>query len=299
MKIITCPNNPFLNVGNLYAVELWITDYGFDYQLREAYPISVVSDSHLTEGAVADTSNPHHLDNCVYKTETLAVFDPITERVAVQFDDLRSRSDFSDRAEYVLPINFLEKFENRFNVKSSTTPKEQQFFNVIQSTSASKEHPVDWYGRTIGSKFISVQIPLANSSNDDWFINISLPNNELLKVSPEQQIVDVVEKDLSNPQKLLPAVKFNTTSASVAEDSTVDLLFQLIDPITNSNITTTETKIYLKTTGGKLNKQVVQTVNGAGTVKFIPEYLSTGDSVKVSCGFKYFSGTDDCLITVV
>jgi hypothetical protein len=297
MKIITCPNEPFLNAKNLYAVELWITDYGFDYQLREAFPIEAVTDQ-LVEGAVPDTSNPRHLDNCLYKTEKSAVFGPITERIAVKFDDFRARPDFSDRAEYALAIDFLEEFNTKYN-RASAISKEHQTFNVILATAPSKENPIDWFGRTVGNRFISIQVPLAGSPNDDWFIHTNLPDKDLLRVTPEQEILDVIEKDPTNPQRFLPIVKFNNTSASVAEDGTVDLAFQLINPITNSNITTTETKVYLKTTGGRLSKQVVQTVSGAGTVKFIPEYLSAGDTIKVSCGFKYFSGTDDCLITVV
>ena len=297
MKIITCPNNPFLDDNKLYAIELWVTDYGFDYQFRQAFTIASLT-LPLPEGAMPDTANPQHLDNCAYKTEKVAVFGPITERIAVKFNDFRARSDFADSAEYALPIDFLDDFNLKFNFRSRNISKDHQLFNIIQTSSASKESPIDLYGRTVGSKFISIQVPFESSPNEDWFIHLNLPDKELLKVSPESQIIDVDGRGLVTHQ-FLPIVKFNNTTASVAEDGTVDLSFQLFDPITNSNITTTETKVYLKTTGGRLSKQVVQTVGGAGTVKFIPEYLSASDTIKVSCGFKYFSGTGDCLITIV
>jgi hypothetical protein len=56
--------------------------------------------------------------------------------------------------------------------------------------------------------------------------------------------------------------------------------------------------VYLKTTAGVLNKQQVKTVGGKGKVRLIASHLEAGDIATVSCGFQYYSGTDDCVVTV-
>ena len=96
-----------------------------------------------------------------------------------------------------------------------------------------------------------------------------------------------------------PVVVFDTATVNVSSDGTVDLPFHLQDPDTDTAITNIEADIYITTKGGRVNKMVIPTVNGRGVVKFIPEYLSAGDVIKVSCGFKYFSGLSDCFVTVV
>lgn len=297
MPILKNQNGPFFNEGKLYAVELWITDYGFDYQFREAHLIAKLNET-IAEDAAVDTSNPTHVGNSEYCTETSAVFGPITDRVAVRFDSLRERTDFSDRASYSLPITFNGIFANRYDLSSPRLSKDQQLTNITAATAASKEHPIEWHGTMIGTTFITVQVPLTVSPNSDWIISVHLPDKDLLRVSPEQPMLEIFEKT-AVPNRYLPLVKFVNNTATVTAEGTVDLAFYLFDPISNSAITDKNTKVYLKTYSGRLSKQVVQTVNGAGTVKLIAEYLEAGDEVKVSCGFKYFSGTDDCLITVV
>jgi hypothetical protein len=134
--------------------------------------------------------------------------------------------------------------------------------------------------------------------NNDWHIILNVVDKNLVRVTPEQELITAA--DLESPAfPHNPRVVFDTTATTVSSTGTVDVAFHLYDPDSNSNITNVEADVYITAKGGRLNKTTVTTVNGVGTVTFVPEYLSAGDIIKISCGFKYFSGTSDCYITVV
>lgn len=307
MKILVCPNEPIAASNSFYAVDLFITDYGFDYQLREAIPKAQLI-VELPEGAEPDPDSKHDISKAEYTTETVAVFGPITDRVEVRFDDFRSRADFHDYSAYVLPIKILDGVWDWAKHPDANHPwihKDyhndgglHKVYNATSVTLASKRHPYAEYHDQIGGRVLAVHVPLKNSPNSDWHINVNVPSVDLLRVTPSQELL--TSNDIGSPVfPHNPVVVFDTSAVNVSADGTVDLPFHLEDPQTASAITTTEADIYITAKGGRLNKLVVPTVNGRGVVKFIPEYLSAGDTVKVSCGFKYFSGTSDCIVTVV
>jgi hypothetical protein len=308
MKILVAPNAPFATANIFYAIDIFITDYGFDYQLREAIPKTQLA-GQLKSDATPDPTSKHGLDNVVYTTGTIDVFGPITDRVQVKFDDFRTRSDFHDYAAYVLPITILDGVWDWAKNTSEIHPliqkdqiinsNENKMFNATAATVSSKRHPYAEFHDKVGGRVIAVHVPLKNSPNSDWHIVVNAPHPDLLRVSPDTQEM-ISSNDINGPAfPHNPKVVFDTNAVNVSTDGTVDLPFHLRDPDTDTAITNVEADIYITSKGGRLNKLVVPTVNGRGVVKFIPEYLSTGDTIKVSCGFKYFSGTDDCLVTVV
>ena len=97
--------------------------------------------------------------------------------------------------------------------------------------------------------------------------------------------------------KSYPKVWFNTKTATVTPDGYVDISFYLGDS-SGTTITGHDADVYLDTTAGVLNKQKVTTQNGVGTVRLIASHLTSGEIAKVKCGFKFYTGTDDCVVTV-
>jgi hypothetical protein len=95
----------------------------------------------------------------------------------------------------------------------------------------------------------------------------------------------------------MPKVWFKKNNATVKTNNFVDLEFYL-GTASGSPITGHDATVYIKTTGGQLNKTQVRTINGEGKVRLFTNYLEDGDDVTVSCGFQYYSGTDDCAVTI-
>ena len=307
MKILVCPNEPIATANTFYAIDLFITDYGFDYQLREAIPKTQLA-IELDPTATPDPDSKHAIEKAEYTTDTVAVFGPITDRVQVKFNDFRARADFHDYAAYVLPIKILDGVWEWAKHPDADHPwihkdyhkdgGQHKMYNATAVTLASKRHPYAEYHDQVGGRVLAVHVPLQNMPNNDWHIVLNVVDKSLVRVTPEQELMTA--SDLADPAfPHNPKVVFDTTTTTVSADGTVDLSFHLYDPDSNSNITDIQADVYITAKGGRLNKLVVPTVNGVGTVKFIPEYLSAGDTVKVSCGFKYFSGLSDCLVTVV
>lgn len=308
MKILVSPNDPISVANTFYAVDLFITDYGFDYQLREAIPKTQLV-GQLNSSATPDPNSKHGLNKVVYTTGTIDVFEPITERVEVRFDDFRARADFHDYAAYVLPIKLLDGVWEWARDPATNHPwikkdylndsGEHKIYNATAVTLSSKLHPYAQYHKTSGGRVVAVHVPLKNSPNSDWHIHINVPSADLIRVTPDQEVFTTTTGFETSVFPHNPVVVFDTATVNVSTDGTVDLPFHLQDPQTNTSITDIEADIYITAKGGRLNKLVIPTVNGRGVVKFIPEYLSVGDTIKVSCGFKYFSGTSDCIVTVV
>jgi hypothetical protein len=63
-------------------------------------------------------------------------------------------------------------------------------------------------------------------------------------------------------------------------------------------ITHHDAEVYLDSTAGFLRDRRVMTVDGAGSTVFKTDGMSSGTQVKIKVGFKYFSGTDDLLVSV-
>lgn len=294
MKIYSQPTDIFKESGLAWAIEVWPTETGFDYQLREAFNTQRITDG--LETAFPTEDNKYNLNNAYFQTDNSTVFYPITERVSVNLADFQSRADYSDHSAYVLTIELLEEFRERY-VGLIPTGKLGQTYNIISSTIASKDHPFSAFKAAGGVRLLTLLVPFKESSLDDLILVASVTDPGLVKVNPPQEVIVETNTTPGNFPHL-PKVYFRNNTASVSADGTVDLEFFLAHsdktPITDRDAT-----VFLKTQGGRLNKLEIKTTNGVGVVKFIPEYLTAGDRIKVSCGFKYFSGTDDCLVTIV
>jgi hypothetical protein len=92
----------------------------------------------------------------------------------------------------------------------------------------------------------------------------------------------------------LPVVRF-TPSVESGEGLVVN--FRLEEP-DGQPVINHDAEIYLDSTAGFLRDRRVMTVDGAGSTVFKTDGLSSGTQVKIKVGFKYFSGTDDLVVSV-
>jgi hypothetical protein len=86
-------------------------------------------------------------------------------------------------------------------------------------------------------------------------------------------------------------------SINVAATEEVNIEFRLETP-DGDPIEDRDTEVYLESTAGYLVARRVRTAGGSGCTVFRPDGMATGDTAKIKVGFKYFSGTDDQLVSV-
>lgn len=144
----------------------------------------------------------------------------------------------------------------------------------------------------------AILVPFANSSIDEWAICIQSGNTKAISVSSDFTVIEA-NNIVEVVNDFFPSVKFDTTNATnIQPNDKLEIKFKLMTsdgkPITDKNA-----EVYLDCTAGYLNKKRVMTTSGQGSVIFRADELSSGDKVKIKCGFKYFSGTDDLYINVV
>jgi hypothetical protein len=305
-----------------YGLEVTLTDSGFKYITRQvyktdtlgAYWVGVRQGGTIKQGAPALDAVP------LWTTETYSVFeDPSVTEITVDFSKIKELSDFSDHSLYTIyapyqAVSLLgnvvftdlvngpdhDEVNSEIVVPDATTVGRSKLplSNIYSLTKSSKMNPFDflWHHTQSVPRMISICVPFADSNFSDWSLMFKMPDTGLLKVNGgETQVLPGVGKQQLS--SMFPSVKFKTNTATVAADGTVDIDFQLVDASGNA-VTTHDADIYLETTAGIVNKQRVTTKNGAGTVTFIASHLKSGDKAKVKCGFKYFTGTSDCLVTV-
>jgi hypothetical protein len=290
-----------------FAIDITTTQTGFTYMLRDVW---VTEELHRIWGEVAagnltigdNASIPKPTDAVHSVRGIYTVYDnPVFQPQTLNFADFTTLNDFSDHAFYMIynPMspNFTGfEYSSAYPNSKAENVRFEKFTNIYTKTAAGKVHPYAHTNPT-NARMIGIGIPFKDSNYSDWHIIVSTLDACLVNVISNDEVtldVDSVGKFLSTT---FGKVVFENETATVAPDGKVTLPFYLTNP-DGTPTTTNNATVYFKTTGGMLNKQQVATENGVGTVAFIASHLDAGDSVKVSVGFKYFSGTSDCIITV-
>jgi hypothetical protein len=288
-----------------YAVELTTTSTGFTYKLRDVY----VTANLEAAWAQADASGyglpseyPTPATPVYAKQGQYTIYDnPKFSTQTVDFSEIQTLSDFSDHAVYMIytpeSANFVSVNPKTENT-DSTNPdaRWERMTNIYAKTLASKAHPYAYTNR-INGRLISIGIPFSDSPFSDWNIIVSAHDASLVDIKSGETPIAAPDQQGKYFHSTLPNVVFVTETATVAADDKVTLNFKLVNADGSDNTTESAT-IYLKTTAGVLNKTQVVTQNGVGSVALIASHLASGDVAKVSCGFKYFSGAHDCIVTV-
>jgi hypothetical protein len=315
-------------VHRVFGLELAITETGITYTTRTAYKTAELQ-AHWAALATNSDVMPVYSKaptpdvEPLWTTDTYSIYAPLTTGVPVQtvdtqtinFSDIQSLSDFSDHGLFLVYAPQSPQF-----IYSGPPPVAGSFphveggvaavpiHNAYSQTTASKLNPIQAAFIQNNVAMIAIAVPFADAPVDQWSIFVRVADKSLLKVTSGQELAPLVndgnspDPKIGNPFAKAVTSKFNkvyfkSETATVTADGFVDLEFFLGDangaPVTGHDAT-----VYFKTTAGALNKQQATTQNGVGTVRLIATHLTAGDTAKVSCGFKYVSGTDDCVVTV-
>lgn len=288
-----------------YAVELTTTSTGFTYKLRDVYVTANLEEAWAkaaTDGINLPDGFPTSSTPVYAKKDEFSIYDnPAFSTQSVDFSEIQSLSDFSDHAVYMIytprSANFVSVNPKNENTDSlNPEARWERMTNIYAKTLASKAHPYAYTNRVNG-RLISIGVPFSDSPFSDWNIIVSARDAELVEIKSGETPVIAPDQQGKYFHSTLPTVEFVTETATVAADDKVTLNFKLVNADGSDNTTESAT-IYLKTTAGILNKTQVVTQNGVGSVALIASHLASGDVAKVSCGFKYFSGAHDCIVTV-
>lgn len=214
----------------------------------------------------------------------------------VDLEALRSRPDFGDHSLFTI-------YDKVCTNSDLVNPNVFENISNLYAATAATKMDAGAYHRSVLQLFpmAAIYVPLADSPVSDWSIAINCgpEDGEMNEITLGQGLerVDGISIPTTGELLVFPVVKFDASSTTVAPNGEVHVTFHLERP-DGSRITDVEAEIYLDTTGGYLTKKRVRTAAGKGSVTFRPNGLQAGDVVKIKCGFKHFSGTDDLMVTV-
>lgn len=237
--------------------------------------------------AIHDGAETAHPDDNVYLKGEIPLYS-----TNISFTTIKSLPDFSDHACFMVyaPVGHMK--ERMAGMGWMVQP-----VNLFASTAASKLSGPVYSDYVAGlHPTINIMVPTKDSPVSDWIIGVNIWKKEFLSVITGQEIEVYPGLDVARNLEL-PKVWFDQKSVEVSPDGVVDLSFYLGN--SDGYRVRGDCEVYLEATGGRLNLYRVKTKDGVGSVKVIADHLSTGDTFKVKCGFKHFSGTDDCLVKVV
>ena len=325
--------NLYLSTGTqvaTFALDVTITDTGLTYK---TYPAFLIEDLKTAWRQQIDTpmfapmNTPTPDEKPLWTTDKYAVYNhinvihnddyedtvvvPHQEEKSITFDNITKLSDYSDHAIYQIytpasPSNIVEKPNNFIQLTGRHQPTglgqpikttAVTIFNSVAHTATSKFGPLQYSALTGNGTMIAIVVPLADMPPSEWDFVFSMADEGLLKINSSSTVTPLAGLG-ALIKTHMPKVAFNKNTATVDADGYVDLEFSLVTAQGAPLDTEHNAFVYLKTTAGVLNKQQVKTVGGKGKVRVIASHLEAGDVATVSCGFQYWSGTDDCIVTV-
>lgn len=217
---------------------------------------------------------------------------PVSRVRKLNLETLKQRPDFGDHALFMLYD------EESFGADKVGTGLFSSISNLYAMTLYGKTD-AGTYHKIVTQCYplLGIYIPFAESPIDEWSL--------VLRVNPDAMITAsenlVMEPGITMPTTgeaiVFPVVRFKDSSGIVSPDGNIDIEFYL-ETALGIPIINHDAEVYLEATGGTLTKRRVKTANGIGVVRFHATGLVVGDNIKVKCGFKYFSGTDDFMISV-
>jgi hypothetical protein len=329
MKIIQS-----LGTGNPYGLEVSFDAEGFSYKVYNAYETAELQKFWMSMTTADFSINPNNPLNqnsaygrweCpmpqtvpAWTTDKYSVYDKLIDGTElpsgrIDYADFKPTTPapgvpsnfiaFHDHSVYSVAsgdisttavsvrtvIGFTQSTKNRLRVP---------IYNLVADSNTTKLNPLAATARYGFGHMIVIAIPFADSTPDQYEIILSCGSDpDLLKIT-SGETPTVTTEPIGNVCYRLPKIYFTEKTATVSPDGYVDLSVYIGDG--NGALWTgnNNADVYLKTTGGYLSKTQFRTVNQKGTVRFVASHLVAGDEVTISCGFKYYSGTDDCVIKV-
>ena len=274
-----------------FALDVSLKDFTLTFAVRSIMQREFVgnpADDHPNGGKCFDQS---------LVTEWRGDFGVYGEPVYQRTIDLQAftqHPEFGDHASFMFyaPVGVMERY---------TTP--EGFFtqtpNLYVATLASKMDAQAYHASVLQSHPIGhVLVPFKTSPMEDWTLGLNVFDPVLVKASSNIEVVPAITLALVR-EETLPVVRFvGGKTASVAANAELAVNFQLESP-DGTPITDREADVYLESTAGYLVARRITTVRGAGSTTFRPDGMSSADTTKIKVGFKFFTGTDDLVVSVL
>lgn len=219
--------------------------------------------------------------------------EPIYQR-SIDLQSLQQHPEFSDHASFMLyaPVGLMARYSTPDGFFTQTP-------NLYVATLASKMDAQAYHASVLQSHPVGhILVPFKNSPIEDWTLGFNVFSPELVKVSKNIKVAPAITLALVRDETL-PVVRFiGSRSVDVSTTGDVSVNFQLETP-EGVPITDRDAEIYLESTAGYLVARRITTVNGAGSTAFRPDGMVSGSAAKIKAGFKFFSGTDDLVVSVL
>ena len=207
--------------------------------------------------------------------------------LVIDYNLIKQHASFADQTLWSISDSCFNKHLEREDKTQSYTVTEEDLVNVYIETSVTKPAWISVPYIDGNSLPIKIFVPSKNSTINDIFILV-----------PEDQTEDHVD------------VTFTNTGGNVSELNLENLAYGILSPITitpsKSTITeddkvtltvTTEdtsiTEVYAEPVFGMVSKTRIPLTNGVGTVNVMSFGLSTGDSIRIKFGHKFFTGLSE------
>jgi len=214
-----------------------------------------------------------------------------TSERTLELESLRDQSAFGDHACFTL---YDRSSANADHVHPLLLT---HIHNAYAQTRCSKASLSDYHASvTQVFPLLCVLVPFSTSPIDEWAIVVSSKNSALIQATGDLHTQSAPGLDAAC-KSFFPLIRFDAHSVrtNAAGESILNFL---VTEASGAPITTRECEVYLETTAGTLTQRRVITSSGRGSVMFYADRLPAGSIAKVKCGFKYFSGTDDCHVSV-
>lgn len=219
--------------------------------------------------------------------------EPVYQRT-LDLQTFTQHPEFGDHASFMLyaPVGVMERY---------TTP--DGFFtqtpNLYVATLASKMDAQTYHASVLQSHPIGqILVPFKSSPLEDWTLGFNVFSPELVKASKNIEVIPSITLALVRDETL-PVVRFvGSKAVEIVANGEVAVNFQLETP-DGIPITDREAEIYLDSTAGYLVARRITTVKGVGSTTFRPDGLVSCNTSKIKVGFKFFSGTDDLVVSVL
>lgn len=210
----------------------------------------------------------------------------------IDLESLRNRPDFGDHALYTI--------YDRSSAGGELVSEEvaNSVCNLYAMTYASKVE-ASTYHRLVTQIFplAVIYVPLASSPLSQWSIGVRVNESATVTASANLVKVPAVSLPGAGESSIFPLVRFDAATATVDADGQLEVPFHLTDA-SGAPLAQGDADVYLDATAGNLVQRRVRTVNGRGSAIFRPDGLPRGSLAKIKAGFKFFSGTDDCMVSI-
>lgn len=277
-----------------FALDVAVDGDVFTYQVRKAYPTAQLPPEH--ERATSDC-DPALL---AYESNGWSVFGPAGTPVRIDLSVIRGFADFADCSSF----NFFWDYDHL------RLPRLPSFGEVGSYRLLENIKPFNVFSMSRENKFTNQQcatlfmhtkpmgtiiVPFKDSPIEDWIVVFNMLDPALLRLSSGEAATPTISLDVAR-YDFLPSIRFDDQDVRVAPDGSVVLGFSLTDA--QGAVLKNAAEIHFESTGGYLPLSRIAIEGGRGSVRVVARDLEPGESFKVKAGFKYFSGVDECLVTV-